>query len=175
MWCSFGSCIFESSRSKIACAFLLFDSRTVCQLNFKEIEVLIIYSPLGQRYLAYVTHPHDWRLWWLKEKNPQWGEKSFELIPACKNLVSQVKTLADAWHVSMLVCMYHKCKCLWRGRLMSVTVSLWSIIMFVVFLLSNIIMLTYICMKPWVFNSRKFVIVQVSQSYRLLVCSIIPI
>ena len=36
-------------------------------------------------------------------------------------------------------------------------------------------MMTYIRMKPWVSNRMNFVIVQVSRSYRLLVCGIIPI
>ncbi len=36
-------------------------------------------------------------------------------------------------------------------------------------------MMTYICVKPWVSNRMKYVIVQVSRSYSQLVCGIIPI
>ena len=35
MWCIFGSCIFEPSRSKISCVLLLFDNRKVFQSYFK--------------------------------------------------------------------------------------------------------------------------------------------
>ena len=55
MWCIFGSWIFEPSRYKISCEFLLFDKRKVLQLYFKYIEILKIYSTLGRRYLAYVN------------------------------------------------------------------------------------------------------------------------
>ena len=64
-----------------------------------------IYNTLGHRYLAYVTSPHNWRLGWLVENKTSMRKKSFEPIPACKNLVSQVKN--PCWfvtcHTSMLV------------------------------------------------------------------------
>ena len=55
MWCNFGSCIFEPSRSKISCVLFLFDKMKAFQLYFKKIEVLKIYATLVCRYLAYAN------------------------------------------------------------------------------------------------------------------------
>ncbi len=55
-----------------------------------------MYTTPGRRYLAYVTCPHDWRHRRLTEKIKPGEKKSFELIAAFKNLMSQIKILADA-------------------------------------------------------------------------------
>ena len=76
----------------------------------------------------------------------------------------------SSWFVTcstyMMVCINHKCKCLWRGRLMSLYGSFVTFTSHYFYILSKV-MMTSIRMKPWLSNRMKFVIVHGSLSYRL--------
>ncbi len=66
----------------------------------------------------------------------------------------------------MIVCIIHKHKCLWRGRLMSLYCSSVIFTSHYLYILSKV-MMTSIRMKTRLSNRLKFVIVHRSLSYRL--------
>ncbi len=113
----------------------------------------------------------SWKNKTLVRKKSYWASTSMQKPGVTGKNLSWVMTCTTY----TLVCNIYEHKCLWRGRLMSDTLFLWPVLMCVVYLISLVIMMTYISMKPWVSNRIYVVIVQVSRSYRLLVCGIIPI
>ena len=83
----------------------------------------------------------------------------------------QAQTWCHRWSFLLVCDMFcihvgmkdYTCKFLWRGRLCHILVLLLSLAM----------MMTYIRVKPWVFNRMKPVIVQVWRAYRLFVSKVI--
>ena len=104
--------------------------------GFDSRALLHVYRPV--RSVAYVTRPHDWRisvacgkrkpLWgknhlamaWGKNK-PPWGKKflkspSSMQKPGCTG--EKASWCVTSCYTYKIVCINHKRKCLWRGRLM---------------------------------------------------------
>ena len=96
-------------------------------------------------------------------------------MPACKNLVVQVKIQAGLWHflhtwwyvwvISVSAC--------GEGDCCHHCVQLWHVQFTVFIFLSKVKIMTFIRMKPWLSNRMKIVIVHGSLSYRLLFSGIV--
>jgi hypothetical protein len=123
-----------------------------------------------------VVPPLIGKSWWDSWKNVTWGGK--KLLSQHQHAKKPGITGKNAscfvtCYISIMVCMHQKRKCLWRGRLMSCTVSVVTcIVLFAVFCsLKPLWWLTH--EKPWSSNLMKFVMAHVSWSYSLLVCRVI--
>ena len=72
-----------------------------------------IYTTHGHRYLAYVTLPHDRRLWWSCKQISMRTTNPFEPIPLCikSGLTGKNSRYFVTCHTSILVCTDQKQKC----------------------------------------------------------------